>query len=44
MCGCKQKNTQPSPQIRVVEEVKPEQDKQEKIEQDGESKEDKSES
>jgi len=42
MCGCKQKNTQPSPQVRVVEEVKPEEDKQEKTEQDVESKEEQS--
>lgn len=38
MCNCKQKNTQPTPQVRVVEEVVVE-DKQEKTEQDGESKE-----
>lgn len=38
MCNCKQKNTQPTPQVRVVEEVVVE-DKQEKIEQDGESEE-----
>ncbi len=42
MCGCKQKNSQPTPQVRVVEEVKPEEDKQEKTEQDGESKEEQS--
>lgn len=38
MCNCKQKNTQPTPQVRVVEEVKVE-DKQENTEQDGESEE-----
>lgn len=38
MCNCKQKNTQPTPQVRVVEEVVVE-DKQEKTEQDGESEE-----
>ncbi len=42
MCGCKQKNSQPTPQVRVVEEVKPEEDKQEKTEQDGESEEEQS--
>lgn len=38
MCNCKQKNTQPTPQVRVVEEVVVE-DKQENTEQNVESQE-----